>query len=208
MAKPKIALYLSELTPEQKAAQAHTINNLMANHVTEFPAPKPTLTAYNGAANNVDARLATISIMEQNLETERTLLTDDVATLDNLTTQLASYVENQAAGDGAIMELAGFKLANPPVPIGQLPPPQDLRAQTASVDGDIKLRWKAVRGTKSYFVECATNPSGPWNQIDVTSRASATATGLVAGTKYWFRVRAFGTAGFSGWSNPAQKMAA
>lgn len=208
MAKPKIALYLGDLTPEQKAAQAHTINNLMANHVTEFPTPKPALTAYNAAANNVDARLSTISIMEQNLETERTLLADDVATLDDLTTQLAAYVENQAAGDGAIMELAGFQLANSPTPIGQLPPPQDLRGQTASIDGTVNLRWKAVRGTKSYFVECATNPNGPWNQIDVTSRASATATGLTSGTKYWFRVRAFGTAGFSGWSDPAQKMAA
>ncbi len=208
MPKAKIALYLSELTPEEKVNQAHTINNLMANHVAEFPTPKPTLTAYNGAANNVGARLATISIMEQNLETERTLLADDVAKLDDLTTQLASYVENVAAGDAAVMELAGFKLANPPTPIGQLPPPQDLRGQTASIDGVVNLRWKRVRGTKSYFVECATNPNGPWNQIDVTSRASATATGLTSGTKYWFRVRAFGTAGFSGWSDPAQKMAA
>ena len=79
MAKPKIALYLGDLTPEQKTAQAHTINNLMANHVTEFPTPKPALTAYNTAASNVDARLATISIMEQNLETERSLLREDVA---------------------------------------------------------------------------------------------------------------------------------
>lgn len=208
MAKPKIALHLSDLTPDQKAAQAHTINNLMANHVTEFPTPNPTLTAYNTAASNVDARLATISIMEQNLETERTMLADDVAKLDDLTTQMASYVENQAAGDAAVMELAGFQLASTPTPIGQLPPPQDLRGQTASVDGTVTLRWKSVRGTKSYFVECATNPNGPWNQIDVTSRASATATGLTSGTKYWFRVRAFGTAGFSGWSDPAQKMAA
>ena len=92
-------------------------------------------------------------------------------------------------------------------PIGQPAPPQDLRSQTADIDGTVKLKWKRVRGTKSFFVECATSGSGPCNQIKVTSRASATAAGLTSGTKYWFRVRAFGTAGFSGWSEPTQKMA-
>lgn len=208
MPKPKIALYLGDYTPEQKAAQAHTINGLMAAHTTEFASPNPTLQVFNGAATSVEARLATIATMEQNLETERSLLRDDVARLDDLTAQLAAYVENVANGDGAVMQLAGFQLANPPVPIGPLPPPQELRAQTADIDGTVSLKWKRVHGAKSYFVESAVNPAGPWNQIEVTSRVSATATGLTSGTKYWFRVRAFGTAGFSGWSEPTQKMAA
>jgi hypothetical protein len=38
--------------------------------------------------------------------------------------------------------------------------------------------------------------------------ANCLVTGLTSGKKYWFRVRAVGTAGFSGWSDPAVKMAA
>ena len=208
MAKPKIALRLGDQTPEEKASNAHTINGLMANHVLDFPTPNPALTVYNTAASNVDSRLATLATMEQNLETERTLLAADVVKLDALTTQLADYVENIANGNGATMQLAGFQLANPPVPIGPLPPPQDLRGSTADIDGNVLLRWKKVHGASSYFVECATNANGPWNQIEVTTRASTTAVGLISGTKYWFRVRALGTSGYSGWSDPAQKMAA
>jgi len=208
MGKAKIALRLNELTPEQKAAHAHVINGLMANHVLVFATPNPPLTAYNTAALNVDSRLSTIAVMEQNLETERSLLRESVTTLDELTVQLADYVENVANGNGATMQLAGFQLANPPAPIGQLAPPQYLRGLTADIDGTVKLRWKGVRGARSYFVECAANSNGPWNQIEVTTRVGTTAVGLTSGTKCWFRVRAIGTAGFSGWSDPAQKMAA
>lgn len=208
MAKAKIALRLDEMTPEEKADSAHVIKDLMTSNVDVFVTPNPTLSAYNTATLNVDARLSTIALMEQNLETERSLLLESVTALDDLTVQLSDYVENVANGNGATMQLAGFQLANPPVPIGQLPPPQELRGWTVDIDGLVNLRWKRVHGAKSYFVECATNTSGPWNQIEVTTRVSATAVGLTSGTKYWFRVRAIGTAGFSGWSDPAHKMAA
>ncbi len=208
MAKAKIALRLNEQTPEQKVANALTVNGLMASNVLVFVTPNPALTAYNTAALNVDSRLSTIATMEQNLETERSLLRESVVSLDDLTVQLAVYVENVANGNGATMQLAGFQLANPPVPIGQLPPPQNLRGSTADIDGNVMLKWNSVHGAKSYFVECAANSNGPWNQIDVTTRVSTTATGLTSGVKYWFRVRAIGTAGYSGWSEPAQKMAA
>ena len=95
--------------------------------------------------------------MEQNLETERSLLRESVVSLDDLTVQLAVYVENVANGNGATMQLAGFQLANPPVPIGQLPPPQNLRGSTADIDGNVMLKWNSVHGAKSYFVECAAN---------------------------------------------------
>ena len=208
MAKAKIALRLGEQTPEEKVDSDTVIHGSMAEHAVVFPTPNPALTAYNTAISNVASRLTAISMMEQNLTTERSLLADDVTELDNLTTQLAAYVENRADGDAATIQLAGFELANDPTPIGQLPPPQDLRGSTADIDGNVLLKWKRVHGARSYFVECATNPTGTWTQVGVSTRVSITATGLVSGTKYWFRVRALGAAGFSGWSDPAQKMAA
>ena len=78
MAKAKIALRLNEQTPEQKVANALTVNGLMASNVLVFVTPNPALTAYNTAALNVDSRLSTIATMEQNLETERSLLRESV----------------------------------------------------------------------------------------------------------------------------------
>ena len=54
MAKAKIALRLNEQTPEQKVANALTVNGLMASNVLVFVTPNPALTAYNTAALNVD----------------------------------------------------------------------------------------------------------------------------------------------------------
>jgi hypothetical protein len=208
MAKPKIALGLADLTPAEKVSFATGVHGAIASHATTFPTPVPALTALNTAISNLDSRLAAISVMESNLDAEKTLARGDETTLDDALTQLASYVETTAKGDASTILLSGFNLANPPVPIGPLPPPENLQGSTADIEGNVNLKWNRVRGARSYFVECATNPAGPWAQVDVTTPVSTVATGLVSGTKYWFRVRALGAAGFSGWSDPAQKMAA
>ena len=208
MGKAKIALYLSEQTPEDKIRSTTTIHSSLVTNVVTFPEPNPALTSYLSAISNVEKRLEAISMMEHNLETERSLLKGDLSTLDSLTGQLASYVENIANGNPATLQLAGFELASEPVPIGQLSPPQDLRCLTADIDGQVNLKWTRVRGATSYFVECATDPTAAWTQADVTTRSSTVAMGLKSGTKYWFRVRALGAAGYSGWSASSQKMAA
>jgi hypothetical protein len=106
------------------------------------------------------------------------------------------------------IQLAGFDLAQEPTPIGPLPPLENLQGSTADVEGNIQLRWNGVRGAKTDFIERATNPNGPWTPVDATTRVSTVARGLTGGTKYWFRGRVLGAAGFSGWSDAVQKMAA
>ena len=48
-----------------------------------------------------------------------------------------------------------------------------------------------------------------WHQIGMDSKTKCTATGLISGTKYWFRVAALGTGtgNQSPWSDPVLKMA-
>jgi hypothetical protein len=208
MAKPKIALRLGEISPEEKVRFATVVHGNMASNAASFPTPNPALAALNSAQSNLNTRLKAIAAAEANLEADRSQAKLDETALDGLLTQMASYVENVANGNAATIQLAGFELAGEPVPIGPLPPPENLQGSTADIEGNVNLKWNRVRGARSYFVECATNPNGPWTQVDVTTRVSAVAAGLTSGTKYWFRVRALGAAGFSGWSDSTQKMAA
>ena len=77
-------------------------------------------------------------------------------------------------------------------------------------DGMIDLHWNAVkRGFNSYVVERTTDPAGQtgWGNAEVVTKSSLTLSGLVSGTRYWFRARAIGTAGPGPWSDPATKVA-
>lgn len=78
MAKAKIALRLSDLTPEEKVANGFTTHGLMQTNGTVFPTPNPTLPVYNTALLNVETRMTAISTMEQTLETKRSLLRTDL----------------------------------------------------------------------------------------------------------------------------------
>ena len=75
--------------------------------------------------------------------------------------------------------------------------------------GTCLLRWpRGSRGSKTFKAQCATSVDGPWTTIYEGTRARCTATGLVSGQLYWFRVAALGTAGQSDWSDPVPKRAA
>ena len=204
----KITLGLSELSPEQKVTFTEERITSLTNNVATFPAPNPPVLALTTAKNNLDTRLKAIAQQESLLDAERAYAATEEAALDALLQQEASYVENIANGEVSIILLSGFPLAQEPAPIGQLSPPQNLLGLATDIEGQTKLKWNSVHGAKSYIVECATNPNGPWVPVTVTTRISCLATNLTPGTKYWFRVRAVGAAGLSGWSDPAAKLAA
>ena len=204
----KIALGLSELSPAEKVSFTEDRITSLNSNAGTFPQPNPSVPVLTQAKNNLDTRLKAIAQMESSLEAERAAAVTAEAELDANLEQTASYVENVAKGEASIILLAGFPLAQEPAPIGQLAPPQNLLGVATDLEGTTKLKWNGVHGAKSYIVECATSPDGPWTQVTVTTRISCNAANLTPGTKYWFRVRAVGAAGLSGWSDPAAKLAA
>ncbi|MCL2068176.1 MAG: fibronectin type III domain-containing protein [Treponema sp.] len=72
---------------------------------------------------------------------------------------------------------------------------------TAVSASQINLGWNSVTGAQGYRVERSTDNSS-WTQI-APSHTTTTYqdTGLSAGATYWYRVRAYNTAGNSGYSN-------
>ena len=105
---------------------------------------------------------------------------------------------------------AGMEPADEPTPVGPMPKIAGLVATQGDGDGMIDLHWNPVkRGLKSYIVERTSDPAGQtgWGNADVVTKSSAVISGLVSGTRYWFRARAIGSAGPGPWSDAATKVA-
>ena len=74
--------------------------------------------------------------------------------------------------------------------------------------GELMLRWNAVRGARSYYVEQRADGASPdaWTAAAASTKAKATVKGLVSGRKYWVRVAANGSAGQGAWSEAVGKV--
>jgi hypothetical protein len=90
--------------------------------------------------------------------------------------------------------------------LGKVPTAPSNLTATAASSSQINLSWTDNAAQESGFkVESATSASGPFTQIGTTASNVTTfaSSGLTASTTFYFRVRAYNTAGDSGYSNSA-----
>ena len=121
--------------------------------------------------------------------------------LKGLITELADYIQITSRGDAIKILSSGFDVRRGRTPVGIPGIPERLKLKAATIEGELEITWKAVKGAKSYIVEYALNSE--FAQIvgsRVVTRARFKATKLAEGVKYWFRVQAVNAAGYSGWS--------
>lgn len=141
--------------------------------------------------------------------TKTSIMHDKESALEGLLRQLAAYIESVAGDNESMILSAGIDVKGPGAsqPTGEAP--LALSATEGDHDGEIDLSWNAVRGAKSYVIERSPDPPTPssWVHQSVSSRSSTSVTGLVSGTRYWLRVAAVTSAGQSGFSDPATKIA-
>ncbi|MEO8614404.1 MAG: fibronectin type III domain-containing protein [Luteolibacter sp.] len=169
-----------------------------------FPVTVPTMAAYktaidayqgalsgDGAAPNVAARKST----------REALMT--------LTQKLAAGLELSADGDLVKLAGTGFETkAKPTRSSGPLPAPENLRVKTTGTAGEAVCKCAAVPLGLTYEASHTLDPiNGPWTFIPpVTNSQSILFTSLSRGKDYYFRVRAIGATGPSGWSDVATMM--
>jgi len=195
-----------------------TTNPVSATTFATLPAAPGSLLAAAASAAQIDISWDDNSYNETGFKVERALASSgpwtQLATLaarsdyyssTGLTASTTYYLRVRAtnsAGDSAYSNTASATTlaSTPTVPTA----PTGLLASAAS-SSQINLSWADVSNETNYYVERATSSAGPYTQVGSTpvNITSYPSTPLAASTTYYFRVRAYNTAGYSLYSGIA-----
>ena len=204
----KIKLELRNKSDSELLVFAKTHVTAMNGNVY-FPAPNPLAIAFASTLTSYETALSASTAATQAAQTATSAKDDKRALLEASLNIRAKSVENDSLGDETKILSSGFSLRAASDPIGPMAQPQNFRATSGDLTGEIDLQCDAVRGAKSYVVECRTHGATPgaWAQAKIVTKSRTTVGGLTPGQEYAFRIRAVGTAGEGPWSDEAVKMA-
>ncbi|MBK5284474.1 MAG: hypothetical protein JJE25_03655 [Bacteroidia bacterium] len=129
---------------------------------------------------------------------------------DTKMTALGNYVDGVAMGSETIILSAGMETKKQNAPIGIPAEVTGLEAKGGPLTGEISLRWKSVKGAKTYVIYTTEdiNSTASFRIIGHSTRAKFSAENLTSGNLYWFKVEAIGSAGTGHASDPAMAHAA
>lgn len=171
---------------------------------TNYPTPSPTLAVITTSVNAFETSVhdaldgGKIAIATRNAARNELL---------SLLRQLAAYVTGTCSADVLTLIGSGFDAIKTPSPVGVLPAPQNLRLDYTGMSGELLLKFDRVNNAANYSVQTAENPSGPWEDQDLSTSARVTIGGLTPGKVYWARACANRSQGASEWGGPATAMA-
>lgn len=204
----KIKLNLKELSASEKIAKAKQIISALTGNPA-FPTPQPALTLITAAAEKLQTSLNDAQTARQTAITKTNIAHTDEDDLEGVLRQSAAYVESMAGDDEAKILSAGMSIRSAASSRPVSAAPGGLTATEGDHDGELDLSWDKVNTAKSYEIQQSPDPptGTSWAHAAVSTKSSATVSGLTSGTRYWFRVRAVTAAGPSGWSDPATKIA-
>jgi len=203
----RVRLNLGKLSVTDKIARGRHIVTKLTNNPA-FPDPHPSLTEVNTALDELETVFGQVQSAKSELTTRVSIQHTVEKKVTQLLTRLGSYVESVAGNDHTLITSAGMEVKGSRSPATLPTPPQGLSATVGEHDGEIILSWKPVLNAYSYIIEFSLDPAMPngWSQVGVATSASKTISNLTSGKRYWFRAKAVGAAGESGWSEHASKV--
>ncbi|HEX8494332.1 MAG TPA: fibronectin type III domain-containing protein [Pyrinomonadaceae bacterium] len=205
----KVKLNFQRFSITEKLARARLIVEKMTANAASFPNPMPALAAVTAAIDAAEQAHQN-ALEARALSKQRTAALEELEEdLDEMVRRLMGYVESASAGREDVILSAGMEVRDLPSPIGAVPGvPTSMSPTMGDQEGEIDLSWNAVPYAQSYIVDVSPSPAtdDSWEQAAVVTTSSTTVQGLTSGSKYWFRVKAVGPGGQSGWSDPVMKM--
>jgi fibronectin type III domain protein len=176
---------------------------------TAFPSPHPPLATLTAGLDGLETANNDLEASRQETAKNLQIRDDKQVSIVALLRQSAAFVESVAGDDESVILSAGMDVRSAPSfqtqPAGA---PGNLSGSQSDHEGEIDLHWDTVKGA-SYEIQRSADPATAtsWQHAAVSVKSSVTISGLVSGTRYWFRVAAVTSAGQSGWSDPATKIA-
>lgn len=166
-----------------------------------FTSPSPSLAELTVVTNKLAAAEAAIDRSRIKTEQRNTALKVFTAKFK----QLQTYVEATANGSSEAVLSSGFELRNHNTRSCILPAPVGVKAGYTDLGGEIKVRWKPVKGKEMYSIEIADDLlAGNWKFAGYSTKAKLTVANLEPGKLYGFRVAVINPAGISAWSETAR----
>jgi hypothetical protein len=204
----KVKLNFRRLSVTEKIAKAQQIVTALTGNAS-FPNPNPPLATITAGANGLSGTYTTTQAAKQALKTAVADQSAKEDSLDQMISQIASYVESVAGADEALINSAGMDTKAAASAPSMPDTPTSLESTVGDHDGQLDLSWDPVSGAKSYVIQQSADPptATSWTHNSTSTKSSTTVDGLTSGTRYWFRVSAVGAGGQSGWSDPATKIA-
>ena len=174
-------------------ARNHVIH--MTGNLT-FTTPIPALAAVTAAA---DAAEAADLVFENNHGRLDMLARNQrLRELREVIKDLGGYVQAVCGGDAEKITSSAFGIRALPSPPELMPAPQNLRAASTDMPGQIRLRWGGVRHHKSYVIQWTMGDpliEANWAMLAITPKNYYLHTELDRKNTYSYRVVAVGAAG-------------
>ena len=200
-----VALGLRNLTVAEKSTQFDTIQASMTGNPA-FPTPAPTLTVLATLRDAMVTAQKEQALAEQQAKEKTTQLRTAEKAYETGATQLAAYVENRAAGDGAVIQSAGMPVKKESAGKAPMSQVTDVAVTMGDEPGQVDLSYHAVKNVRAYIARYGQNGPDSLPEKEVFTRSKGELHGLKSGVEVWVQVCAKGAEGNGPWSQPVRCM--
>lgn len=167
-----------------------------------FPSPFVALSQLTTAINDLEAKF---NLALGGGKEQKANMRIAAKTLIALLRKQAAYVNSVAGGVDASILSSGFHSSSQPVSALR----KEISADHGNT-GEVIVKHKSVKGAKAYVYQRANDPlpasDSGWAYVGFSTRCKFTDTGLVTGSKHWYRIAWITKDGLSAFSNPVMIM--
>lgn len=205
----KVKLDLKSLSIPEKVEKIRQVAKALDNN-PNFPNPQPPVATLRALADDLEDSYNEAQASKQATTAKISLMHSKEDAAEQGVRQAAFHVESVAGDDEDKILSAGLSLRSAATQTTQASAPTALAATEGDHEGELDLGHNPTKGAKSYEYQQSPDPptATSWVHAAIAVKSSVTISGLTSGTRYWFRVRAITSAGPTGWSDPATKIAA
>jgi hypothetical protein len=175
-----------------------------------MPPTQPLIVALQSANTDLTAKQAAAIEARQALNMAHAELRQSAGSQRTAFNNLGGLVQTESDGSAAYIMSCGYGVRSNGTPAPPVEdPPFALRTQVNGTPGKVLFSWAAPLGARYFEAQSTTDLSGETGWVSAAKMPTKTKidfNGLTSGTRYAFRVRAWGNGLPGPWSTPVQQM--